>query len=197
MQDQVDNESITHPLQSPWALWFELITQSNYNLVQNWEEKIKKVVTVSTVEDFWGVLNNIPFPSKIQTSNYYFFRAGINPVWEDKVFEKGGASLEFALKDKQLDKQDNIFKYVLLSAIGETLESSNLQDINYVAGVRIQMRKQIFKLSVWVTDIKEKEAVLLISKNLEQTIQQLLNDVPEIFISSFDQSIKNLAINQF
>ena len=126
------------------------------------------------------VFHNIPHPSKLDSADYYFFRAGrffpikknlflqinkkidwkikgINPVWEDKVFEKGGASLDLSFTE--MNKQDEIFKYVLLSSIGETIESSSTPDVNFVAGIRIQIRKKGFKINIWVSDLNQKEQV--------------------------------------
>jgi hypothetical protein len=44
------------------------------------------VATVGTVEDFWGVINNIPPPTALPPgSNYYFFKEDCYPEMENEV----------------------------------------------------------------------------------------------------------------
>jgi len=48
-------------------------------------------MTVSTVEDFWGVFNHIERVSKLQSGfDFSFFKRGIKPMWEDNANRQGG-----------------------------------------------------------------------------------------------------------
>lgn len=43
------------------------------------------------VEDFWGVLNNVRPPSRLNPgSNYHLFKSGIEPMWEHTANQAGG-----------------------------------------------------------------------------------------------------------
>lgn len=56
-----------------------------------YENAIKPIATVSTVEEFWNVYDYLTRPSDLPTTtDYHFFRAHIKPTWEDKSNEKGG-----------------------------------------------------------------------------------------------------------
>lgn len=58
---------------------------------KNWEDKLQKVNTFGTVEDFWRLVNNLAPPSKLPlSSNYHMFKEGVKPAWEDAFNEKGG-----------------------------------------------------------------------------------------------------------
>jgi translation initiation factor 4E len=56
-----------------------------------WENNLRKVATIETLEDFWAVMNKVAPASKLPAScNYHLFREGIEPKWEDKANEGGG-----------------------------------------------------------------------------------------------------------
>jgi hypothetical protein len=40
-----------HPLQNSWTLWYDNSTNAKND--QDWEQSLKPVYTLSTVEDFW------------------------------------------------------------------------------------------------------------------------------------------------
>ncbi len=44
--------TVKHPLQRGWTLWF--FNSSQKTTQANWSDNLKQVMTVSTVEDFWG-----------------------------------------------------------------------------------------------------------------------------------------------
>jgi translation initiation factor 4E len=56
-----------------------------------WGNDMRKVVTMSSVEEFWGTYNNIVPPSQLPAkANYYLFKDGIAPAWEDPMNKDGG-----------------------------------------------------------------------------------------------------------
>ena len=56
-----------------------------------YENAIKPIAAVSTVEEFWHVYDYLKRPGDLPTTtDYHFFRAHIKPTWEDKNNEKGG-----------------------------------------------------------------------------------------------------------
>lgn len=80
-------------------------------------------MTISTVEEFWSLLNNIKNPTQLTVgSNYHFFKDKINPEWED-VANKNGGKWAFAIKkgaDGRSTKQtDDIWVHTLLMLIGD------------------------------------------------------------------------------
>jgi len=56
-----------------------------------YENSIKTIATVSTVEEFWSTYDYLQRPNALPTTtDYHFFRSGIKPTWEDRSNAKGG-----------------------------------------------------------------------------------------------------------
>jgi translation initiation factor 4E len=56
-----------------------------------YENSIKTIQTVHTVEEFWETYNYLKRPNDLaSTTDYHFFREGVKPTWEDPANEKGG-----------------------------------------------------------------------------------------------------------
>ena len=58
-----------------------------------YENAIKTIATVDTVENFWEVYNWLKRPADLPTTattDYHFFRSGIKPTWEDPSNAAGG-----------------------------------------------------------------------------------------------------------
>jgi hypothetical protein len=61
------------------------------NVVHPYENSIKVIASVKTVEEFWSVYDYLKRPNTLPTTtDYHFFRSHIKPTWEDKGNEKGG-----------------------------------------------------------------------------------------------------------
>lgn len=59
--------------------------------VHPYENSIKAISTVTTVEEFWNTYNYLRRPNDLPTTtDYHFFRDGIKPTWEDSGNAKGG-----------------------------------------------------------------------------------------------------------
>ena len=56
-----------------------------------YENSIKTIAEVSTVQEFWSVYDFLKRPNDLPTTtDYHFFRGGIKPTWEDASNAKGG-----------------------------------------------------------------------------------------------------------
>lgn len=77
------------PSQNAWVLWFDNPVKRLG--AKDWSSNLKKVATFDMVEDFWGVLNNVRPPSRLNPgSNYHLFKSGIEPMWEHTANQAGG-----------------------------------------------------------------------------------------------------------
>lgn len=94
-------------------------------------EDIKRVITFDSVEEFWGLYNNIVAPSQLpQKANYYLFKVtsrvqlnfiviyadtesilqeGIIPAWEDDANKNGGKWSIQLPKDKNRNNVDKMW----------------------------------------------------------------------------------------
>ena len=59
--------------------------------VHPYENSIKQICTITTVEEFWLTYNFLKHPNDLpNTTDYHFFRDGIKPTWEDPSNARGG-----------------------------------------------------------------------------------------------------------
>lgn len=77
-------------------------------------DDIRKVASLSSVEEFWGLYNNIVPPSQLpEKANYYLFKDGIMPAWEDAANKDGGKwSLQLP-RDKNKAVIDRMWLYTV------------------------------------------------------------------------------------
>ncbi|KAG2023426.1 cap binding protein [Coprinopsis cinerea AmutBmut pab1-1] len=102
---------------------------------QGWMEDIKRVISFDSVEEFWGYVircylfddqpihcplcyfslyNNIIPPSQLpQKANYYLFKDGIIPAWEDEANKYGGKWSIQLPKDKNRNNVDKMWLHTV------------------------------------------------------------------------------------
>ncbi|KAH7931062.1 cap binding protein [Leucogyrophana mollusca] len=172
------NFNVKHPLYSPWTLWFDSPATKGRNLPQTpmtsfpqtpipqtpgaaaaggWMDDIKRVITFDSVEEFWGLYNHIVPPSQLpQKANYYLFKEGIIPAWEDDANKNGGKWSIQLPKEKNRNNVDKMWLYTMLAAIGETFdpyltsgEATEPHPQSLITGVIVSTRPQFYRLSIW------------------------------------------------
>lgn len=172
------NFNVKHPLYSAWTLWFDSPATKGRNLpqtpstalpltplpqtpsaaaAQGWMEDIKRVISFDSVEEFWGLYNHIVPPSQLpQKANYYLFKEGIIPAWEDEANKNGGKWSIQLPKEKNRGNVDKMWLYTMLAAIGETFDpyltnadSSDPNPQSLITGVIVSTRPQFYRLSIW------------------------------------------------
>jgi len=93
-----ENFNVKHPLMNTWTLWF---TKPPSGKGDNWAELLKEVISFDSVEEFWGIYNNItPTSDLALKSDYHLFKKGVRPEWEDAQNKHGG-KWAFQFKDKK------------------------------------------------------------------------------------------------
>mmetsp|Transcript_18106 Transcript_18106/g.35345 ORF Transcript_18106/g.35345 Transcript_18106/m.35345 type:complete len:213 (+) Transcript_18106:16-654(+) len=153
-EGEVENELLAagpHELNGSWVLYFDGALQSGKRGGANdWAKQMKRLACFKTVEDFWGVVNNIPPPSKLPVgSNYHLFREGILPMWEDMNNTAGG---KWTFQEKRMQGMsfkglDNMWLYTMLCLIGE-----NFQDTEQICGGVCSLRQKQDRIAVWTRD---------------------------------------------
>ncbi|KAG9249124.1 translation initiation factor eIF 4e-like domain-containing protein [Calycina marina] len=142
-----DNFNVKHPLAHKWTLWF---TKPPSGRGDNWNDLLKEVITFDSVEEFWGVYNNIaPVSELALKSDYHLFKEGVRPEWEDSQNKHGG-KWSYQFKEKKNVPIDELWLHVMLAAIGETLEEDNDGE---VMGVVCNVRKGFYRVGVWTHTI--------------------------------------------
>ena len=116
-QDPV-NFNVKHPLYNSWTLWFDNPmhkgTSSAKERRESWGANLYKVVSLNSVEEFWGLYNNIVPPSNLpQSANYYLFKNGIQPAWEDPANGNGGKWSVQLPREKHRNQIDKLWLYTV------------------------------------------------------------------------------------
>lgn len=159
--DSTENFNVVHPLKHEWTFWY---TKPNTGSGEDWRELIKELVTVDTVEEFWGAYNSLPKFSELpRKADYALFRKGIRPEWEDPANENGG---KWVFQYKGLASRgdvDDKWLNVLLGVIGGSLD--NEDKVNGV--VAMVRHSSIYKIALWVSgNHEESKTVALRFKDL-------------------------------
>ncbi|KAI0903922.1 translation initiation factor eIF 4e-like domain-containing protein [Ustulina deusta] len=142
-----DNFNVKHPLQNRWTLWF---TKPASGKGDNWNDLLKEVIIFNTVEEFWGIYNNIaPVSELAMKSDYHLFKEGVRPEWEDPQNKHGG-KWSYQFRDKRSIDINELWLQTMMAAIGETLEQ---EDDGEVMGVVVNVRKAFFRIGVWTRTI--------------------------------------------
>lgn len=115
-----------HPLSSKWTLYFDspqskaLPKTPQTSLTApgghsgGWLDDIRKVIEFDSVEEFWGVYHNIVSPSQLPgKANYYLFKNGIIPAWEDPQNKNGGKWAIQVPRDKSKATIDKAWLYTV------------------------------------------------------------------------------------
>ncbi|KAL1994445.1 hypothetical protein VTN49DRAFT_1915 [Thermomyces lanuginosus] len=138
-----ENFNVKHPLMHEWTLWF---TKPPSGKGDSWNDLLKEIVTISSVEEFWGVHNNITPTSELGLkADYHLFKKGVRPEWEDAQNKHGG-KWSYQFKDKRSVPIDELWLHAQLAAIGETLEN---EGDNEVMGVVVNVRKGFYRIGLW------------------------------------------------
>ena len=78
-----------YPLETPWTFWYDKKTYKK-TTTGVFYNKLRKLCTFRTIEEFWAVYCHLKRPSSIEGNvNLYLFRDGnIVPMWE--AFPRAG-----------------------------------------------------------------------------------------------------------
>nr|XP_046185161.1 eukaryotic translation initiation factor 4E family member 2 related sequence 1 isoform X2 [Oncorhynchus gorbuscha]XP_046185162.1 eukaryotic translation initiation factor 4E family member 2 related sequence 1 isoform X2 [Oncorhynchus gorbuscha] len=80
-----------HPLQYNYTLWYSRRTPSRPANTQSYEQNIRQIGTVASVEQFWKFYSHLMRPGDLTGhSDFHLFKEGIKPMWEDEANKNGG-----------------------------------------------------------------------------------------------------------
>ncbi|XP_022196272.2 eukaryotic translation initiation factor 4E type 3-like [Nilaparvata lugens] len=149
-----DKEEV--PLQHPWTFWYDKTIPGA--TASEFAASLKKIYTVSTVQGFWAVYNNIPKVHEIRPRySYHLMRDERRPLWEDKANSQGGTWRFKCMKEDSL----RIWQELILAVIGEQFVES-MAEGDCVCGLSITTRERDDLIQIWNSrsDLAEKSLVL-------------------------------------
>lgn len=164
-----DVVELKHKLNRKWTMWYDTPPRPGKKVdADNWHLNVKKIMNFNTVEDYWGLFNNLTTPSKLPpASNYYMFMTGVMPAWEDPHNAKGGMwvlQCNTSMGDKKM--LDEVWLHTILEVIGEGFDDSA-----EITGMCVNLRKQRNRITIWTKATDNGDAL----KRLGQQFRERMN----------------------
>ncbi len=135
---------------TPWQFSYMRRGPSMKAIGATYSSSIKNIAEVGTAEEFWGVYNHLVRPHKLAAStDYFLFRAGVKPMWEDEANKRGGrwtVRMHKSLTSKA-------YEDLALAVVGEQFDTDD------VLGIACSVRFQDDVLAIWVKNASDKEAL--------------------------------------
>jgi translation initiation factor 4E len=172
-----------HPLHNTWNFWY-----FGQNRDLTWEENLRVVKKVATVEEFWLVYGNIKLASELRPGcSYFVFKDGLKPMWEDVGNRSGGRWLmTFDRKNRaSLTVLDDNWLELLLCLIGEAFGV----DGEDICGAVVDVRPKFDKINVWTKDHDNKNRILRIGRIIKERLG--LTDIQLTYEKHSDTQNKN------
>ncbi|KAF6156155.1 hypothetical protein GIB67_024125 [Kingdonia uniflora] len=150
-----------HLLEHAWTFWFDSPSAKSKQVP--WGSSIHPVHTFSTVEEFWGLYNNIHRPSKLALrADFYCFKQEIEPKWEDPICDNGG---KWTISYPR-GRADTSWLYTLLAMIGEQFDHGD-----EICGAVVNVRGGQDKISIWTKNAANKATQLSIGRQWKEFLE--------------------------
>uniref|UniRef100_A0A6C0J2H9 Eukaryotic translation initiation factor 4E n=1 Tax=viral metagenome TaxID=1070528 RepID=A0A6C0J2H9_9ZZZZ len=119
-----------------WTLYYHDPNNSDYSLAS-----YVKVHDVSTVDEFWSLVDGIP-KDVWEAGMFFFMKDGVPPLWDAPENDKGGAW------SKKVDAQEmhTVFVDCMVHCVAETLLKSSNESI---VGVTVSPKGNFHIIKVW------------------------------------------------
>lgn len=145
-----------HKLQNRWKLWLALPGGD-----------VTEVTTIETVEDFWTMMHWLEPVSNIpQKTDYYLFKEGIRPVWEDPMNENGGGWEVFPELDN--DVLNKIWTELWIAIIAEQFGE---KESAIICGARVGPRSQRVRYALWTSPYDDEEGNMSIGRTFQKVVR--------------------------
>ncbi len=142
------------PLPSKYNLWLFDVKDTQETNSENFYEKVRNALTVSTLNDFITMYSRLKKPKDMKNGcEIYFFKEGVKPLWEDPANQNGGC---FFLHIKKTFA-NRIWENILLSTVAQKPET--LQVINGII-VRVLTLEVVF--FIWTKQLTKDEEAFMI-----------------------------------
>jgi translation initiation factor 4E len=136
-------------LNNQFTFWLTFFNKSKDKQLEEFEDNMKPLGTFSTVEGFWDMYQHMKRPYTLpRGSEFFLFKAGIRPLWEDQANEGGG---RFFISVKRSTLANKIWEDLLLALL---LVDAAHHAIN---GVVLNVRTSEVFLSVWTAQLPDTE----------------------------------------
>jgi translation initiation factor 4E len=150
MTDKIEGTSLTK-LNQEFTYWFTFFKKSKDKQLEEFEDNLKTVGTFSSGEEFWGIYQHMKRPNSLPRGcEFFLFKKGIRPLWEDGLNIGGG---RFYISMKKSPVTNKIWEDLQMAFI---LTDSEFDCIN---GVVLNVRTSEVFMSIWTKKITDEQIV--------------------------------------
>ncbi|XP_051920001.1 eukaryotic translation initiation factor 4E type 2-like isoform X2 [Hippocampus zosterae] len=150
-----------HPLQYNYTFWYS--RRSRPTSTQNYEQNIRRIGTVASVEQFWKFYSHLLRPGDLTgPSDFHLFKEGIKPMWEDECNRSGGKWIIRLRKGLASRFWENI----ILAMVGEQFMVGE-----EICGAVVSIRFQEDFLSIWNRTSNDQTT----TARIRDTLRRVLN----------------------
>lgn len=136
-------------LAGDFTFWFTFFQKSKDKQMEEFEDNLKKIADFDTAEEFWGIYQHMKRPNSLPRGcEFFLFRKGIKPLWEDEA-NFGGGRLYLSMK-----------KDVITNKVWEDLQLYFIiggEIFNYICGCVINIRTSEVFISVWIKECSDEK----------------------------------------
>jgi len=164
------NEKGPFPLQQSFSFWYakrSTTPPQGQTSLEDYEQSIKLVGSFDTVEGFWAIYNHMIKPVDLNFNmEYYLFRAGVKPVWEDPENKNGGKFILRLNRSKSSKVLPRYWEDLLLALIGGQFDLP----LEELCGIALTVRPTKDVISIW----NKASGNDLIKKTINDTVRGVL-----------------------
>ncbi|XP_039997369.1 eukaryotic translation initiation factor 4E family member 2 related sequence 1 isoform X4 [Xiphias gladius] len=160
-----------HPLQYNYTFWYSRRTPSRPASSQSYEQNIRQIGTVASVEQFWKFYSHLVRPGDLSGhSDFHLFKEGIKPMWEDESNRSGGKWIIRLRKGLASRFWENI----ILAMLGEQFMVGE-----EICGAVVSIRFQEDILSIWNRTSNDQTTTSRIRDTLRRVLNLPANTIME------------------
>uniref|UniRef100_A0A3Q3GZZ6 Eukaryotic translation initiation factor 4E type 2-like n=1 Tax=Labrus bergylta TaxID=56723 RepID=A0A3Q3GZZ6_9LABR len=160
-----------HPLQYNYTFWYSRRTPSRPASSTSYEQNIRQIGTVASVEQFWRFYSHLVRPGDLSGhSDFHLFKEGIKPMWEDDSNRSGGKWIIRLRKGLASRFWENI----ILAMLGEQFMVGE-----EICGAVVSIRFQEDILSIWNRTSNDQTTTARIRDTLRRVLNLPTNTIME------------------
>ena len=145
-----------------FTFWFTYFQKSKDKQMEEFQDNLRKIADFDSAEEFWGIYQHMKRPSTLPRGcEFFLFKEGIKPLWEDEA-NFGGGRLFLSMK-----------KDTITNKVWEDLQIAMIIGGNilpFLCGSVINIRTSEVFISVWIkecSDEKREEIKEWLKSNLD------------------------------
>jgi len=153
-----------HALQFPYSFWYSKRVPGKAS--SSYDQNLKLLGTVASVEQFWAYYCNMISPCDIPNlSDFHLFKQGIRPMWEDEANQMGGKWIVRLKKGLAARCWENL----ILAMLGEQFMVGE-----EICGAVLSSRYQEDIISLWNRTASDN----VVTSRIRDTLKRVLNLPP-------------------